>query len=248
MKQFTIAAGAASTLAIITATPTFAQDNVQILSNWTYDSLYAEGWSVENMFGMTEVIDANGEDIGDIENIIFSNDGQVLGIIAQVGGFWDIGDTHVHVPWGEVTMVDGIQQMQVPVTEATVDDYDVFGDYWEEDQVITEAATDSSQVVDDDLVAGPGIFKATDLIGSYAYLSDDVRYGYISDIIIEDGAISAIVTDAGAYGRRGYYANPYSYRGVSPMGSPRYDMPYDAAQVDTIEAFDYEQLQSRVAE
>jgi len=248
MKQFTIAAGAASTLAIITATPTFAQDNVQILSNWTYDSLYAEGWSVENMFGMTEVIDVNGEDIGDIENIIFSNDGQVLGIIAQVGGFWDIGDTHVHVPWGEVTMVDGIQQMQVPVTEATVDDYDVFGDYWGEDQVITEAATDSTKVVDDDLDTGPNIFKATDLIGSYAYLSDGARYGYISDIIVQNDTISAIVTDAAAYGRRGYYAYPYGDRGVSPMASTRYEMPYDGAQVDTIETFDYEQLQSRVAE
>ena len=33
---------------------------------------------------------------------------------------WDIADTHVHIPWDEVTMQSGIQQMEVPVTENTV--------------------------------------------------------------------------------------------------------------------------------
>ncbi len=247
MKRFKLTAGAASALAFIAATPAFAQDDVQVLSNWAYDGLYAEGWSVKNMFDMTEIIDTNGEEIGDVENIIFSNDGAVLGIIAQVGGFWDIGDTHVHVPWEAVTITDGIQQVQVPVTEATIDDYDVFGGLWSDEQVITDAATDSTQEVSDNLAAGSGIFKATDLMGSYAYLSDGVRYGYISDIIVQDGAISAIVSGATAYGQRGYYAFPYD-RGARAMTGGRYDMGYDPVQIDTIESFDYEQLQSRIAE
>ncbi|MBS1302620.1 PRC-barrel domain-containing protein, partial [Loktanella sp. SALINAS62] len=243
MKQTIMTATAASALALAVATPAFAQEDVQVLSNWAYDGLYAEGWSVDTAFGTTEVVDATGEDIGDIENIIFSNEGEVLGIIAQVGGFWDIGDTHVHVPWDEITMTEGTQQIQVPVTEETIDDYDVFDGNWEDEQVITEDATDSTQVVDDDLVAGSGIFKATDLIGSYAYLSEDVPYGYVADIIVQNDAIAAIVTDSTAYGRAGYYAYPYRYTGTSPMGTTRYDMQYDATEVDTIESFDYEQLQ-----
>lgn len=248
MKRFTIAASAASVLAFIVASPAFAQDDVDVLTNWAYDGVYADGWSVETMFGATEVVDATGEDIGDIENVIFSNEGEVLGIIAQVGGFWDIGDTHVHVPWDQVTITDDIQQVQIPVTEETIDDYDVFDGLWGDEQVINEDATDTTQAVDDDLEAGSGIFKATDLIGSYVYLSDDVRYGYIADILVEDNAIAAIVTDATAYGRGGYYAYPYGYYGTSPMGTTRYDMPYDSAEVDTIESFDYEQLQSNVAD
>lgn len=242
MRQFSVSATTASALALIAAAPALAQDDVDVLSTWTYDTLYAEGWSVENMFDVTEIIDANGEEIGDVENVIFSNDGEVLGIIAQVGGFWDIGDTHVHIPWDEINF-ETIEQMQVPVTEETVDDYDVFGD-WDE-QVITEDDTDATSVVDDDLVAGSGIFKATDLIGDYAYLSDGVRYGYVADIILQDGEISAIVSDAAAYGQRGYYAYPYD-RGARPMTSGRYDMGYDPVQIDTIENFDYEQLRSRV--
>lgn len=242
-----IAKGTASAIALVAATSALAQEDVQVLTNWSYDPLYIEGWSVDNMFGSTEIMDANGEEIGDVENVIFSNDGEVLGIIAQVGGFWDIGDTHVHVPWDEVTFDGSIQQVQIPVTEDTVDDYDVFGDYWDEDQVIGRDDTDTTSVVDDDLIAGPGIFKATDLIGDYAFLSDGARYGYISDIIVQNGAISAIVTDAGAYGRSGYYAYPYAYRGASPEGAARYDMPYDAEQIDTIENFDYERLQSQMS-
>lgn len=244
MRQNTMAPTTASVIALMLATPSVAQDDVEVLSAWSYDPLYADGWSVENMFDETQVIDANGEEIGDVENVIFSNEGEVLGIIAQVGGFWDIGDTHVLVPWDEVSMEMGLQRVAVPVTEETVDDYDVFGDGWFDEEIISEPDTEATQPVDDDLVAGPGIFKATDLIGDYGYLADGTRYGYISDIIVQDGAVSAIVADAGTYGRRGYYAYPYAYRGN--MTGSRYEMPYEPAQVDTIENFDYERLQSWV--
>jgi sporulation protein YlmC with PRC-barrel domain len=238
-----------STLALLVAGPVVAQENVQVLTDWSYDSLYADGWSVGNMFDVTEIIGANGEDLGDVENVIFSNDGKVLGIIAQVGGFWDIGDTHVHVPWNEVNIGETIQQARVPITEENVDNYDVFGGYWGSEPVMIEADTGTTDMVDDDLVVGPGIFKATDLIGSYAYLSDGMRYGYVSDIIVENGVISAIVADTAAYGRQGYYAHPYYYRGTTPMANnSRYVVPYDGTEIDTIENFDYEQLQSRGTE
>jgi len=245
MIRFLSTVGTASTFALGAISPALAQDdNVEVLAEWGYDALYAEGWSVENMFDMTEIVDANGEEIGDVENVIFSNDGEVLGIIAQVGGFWDIGDTHVHVPWDEVSMSGGIAQLQVPVTEDTVDDYDIFGGMWGDEQIVTQDEIDRTQQVDDDLVAGSGIFKATDLMGDYAYLSDGTPYGYVSDLIVQNGSVSAVVSDAATYGRPGYYASPYAYRG--DMLGPRYDMPYGATQVDTIESFNYENLQSRL--
>ncbi|MCR9110302.1 MAG: PRC-barrel domain-containing protein [Rhodobacteraceae bacterium] len=244
MRPFNIAKTATSAFALVLAVPAAAQDNeeVEVLANWSYTSLYSDGWSVENVFAMTEAVGANGNEIGDVENVIFSNDGQVLGIIAEVGGFWDILDTHVFVPWDEVTRERGIEQMRIPVTEETVDDYDVFGGYSLDEQTINSADTNSTQQVDDDLAAGSNIFKATDLIGDYAYLSDGARYGYIADLIVQDGEISSIVTDAAAYGRSGYYAYPYAYRGDMNNG---YRLPYDPVEIDTLETFDYERLQSR---
>lgn len=244
MKQFSIAT-TASTIALLTASPSLAQNEVQVLTDWRYDALYAQGWSVENMFDLTAIIDASGEDIGDVENVIFSNDGQVLGIIAEVGGFLDIGDTHIHVPWDAVTIVDGIAQIQVPVTEENVNDYDIFGTYLDE-ETITEADTSSVAVVDDNLVAGVNVFKATDLIGDYVYLSDGSRYGYVADLIVNDGKISAIISDSTSYGRPGYYAYPYSDRNLRTGAASRYDMEYSATEIDTIESFDYNELQSRV--
>lgn len=43
-------------------------------------------------------------------------------MVAEVGGFWDIGDTHVAVPWAQVD-VQSYDRIVVPVTEETVDDY-----------------------------------------------------------------------------------------------------------------------------
>jgi len=252
MKRMTTAATAASSLVLITATSVFAQeqtqDNVEVLSAWAYDALYAEGWSVESMFNETEVVNIEGEVIGDVENIMFSNDGKVLGLIAEIGGVLDVGDTHISVPWDEVTVAKGIGELTVLVTETNIGDYDVFGDYWGSEELVTAAdMTGSAEPVNDDITTGPSIFKATDLIGDYVFLSDNVRYGYISDLIVQDGAIAAIVTDASAYGRNGYYAYPYP-GAVTPMGSARYDLPYNSVEIDTIDAFDYEQLKSNAAE
>ena len=43
-----------------------------------------------------------GEDIGSVENLVIGAEGRLLGIIAQVGGFLSIGDTHVFVPWEQL--------------------------------------------------------------------------------------------------------------------------------------------------
>ncbi|MDP4992537.1 MAG: PRC-barrel domain-containing protein [Marivita lacus] len=251
MKTFSLTLTTASALALAVAAPAIAQeseqsegDSVKLLSSWTYDPIYESGWSIESMFNVTEVVDSNGEVIGDVENVIFSNEGELLGVIAEVGGFWDIGDTHVHVPWSDVMVGDDIDQIEVPVTEDTVDNFDVFGGFTGEEQIDQEDTAEVSPV-NDDLVAGPSVFKATDLIGDYVYLSDDVRYGYVADILVQDEMVSAIVTDARAYGRAGYYAYPYNVNGAAPMESPRYDLPYDATEVDTLENFDYTQLQAR---
>lgn len=273
MTHFTTAARTATAITLVAAVPAFAQDtgsqetdtqeseaqtsqdqesdnqpsegdSVQVLATWTYTPLYEEGWSVENMFNVTDVTGPGGEVIGDVENVIFRNNGEVLGIIAQVGGFWDIGDTHVFVPSDDVSIGDDVSQAQVPVTEEEVDNFDVFG-ATDGDDTVAEGDASDTNVVDDDLTAGEDVFKATDLIGDYAYLSDGVRYGYVADLIVQDGEISAVVSDAASYGRSGYYAYPYQEgRGSTVMG-PRYQMPYDRAAIDTIENFDYTQLQSR---
>lgn len=244
----------ASLIALLAAMPATAQNNdtggdaaasnasaddVAVLNNWTYEPLYDSAHSVERLIYSTDVYGPAGNEIGTVENVIFADDGQALSLIAEVGGFWDIGDTHVNIPWEEVDITTGANRAVVPVTEASVDDYDIFG----EAPAVMSDADENVAVVDDDLATGLNTFKATDLIGDNAYLNDGAGYGYINDLLVgPQGQIDAIVMDAAAYGTPGYYAYPYqTYQNWQP-GSPRYRMPYAADSIGRIENFDYDRL------
>ncbi|MDN3722456.1 PRC-barrel domain-containing protein [Roseibium salinum] len=212
-----------------------------MLSEWRYDPLYSAGWSVERMFDETDVVDTAGEEIGDVENIIFSDDGRVLSVIAEVGGVWDIGDTHVSIPWEEARLSEDGTRLTVPVTEDNVDDYSVF----EKKSSFFQTDTEDIAKVEDDLATGTTVFKATDLMGDYAYLSENTRYGYVTDMIVNNGTISAVIVDAAAYGRPGFYAYPYYGYNAAPSYYPRYNLPYAADEIDVLENFDYDQLRSQ---
>lgn len=186
MKR-TIAVGSILLASSMLTLPALAQDdNVQVLSNWNYDSIYQSNRSVEWMIDNTSLIGATGDKIGGIENVIFSDDGQALALIAEVGGFWDIGDSYVSVPWEQVEIDVAAGTVAVPVTEDNVGDYffstdGLFGP--EGDARLAEAEARSIQGVDDDLTTGPDIFKATDLIGDYSFAESSSLYGYVNDIL-----------------------------------------------------------------
>lgn len=63
------------------------------------------------------VVNLNGEDIGEVEEVIFGADGAVTGLVVGVGGFWDIGDKDVYANAAEVR-VSGDQL----VWETTLDE------------------------------------------------------------------------------------------------------------------------------
>lgn len=221
------------------AAQVLGEGEITALETWSYDPLYTDGLSVNQMMDVFAVQGAAGEEIGSIENVIIDDEAQILAIIAQVGGVWDIGDTHVSIPWEQVEIGD--EQVIVPLTEETIDDYSIFA---EPGFFFDETASEVT-AVDDDLETGMGIFKATDLIGDYAYLTGDQRYGYVYDLVIQDDKLTSVVVSADAYGRPGYYAYPYSGYGYGlGMNSWRYDLPYSAEDITIIDTFDYGQMQT----
>jgi sporulation protein YlmC with PRC-barrel domain len=185
----------------------------------------------------SEVYGPTGDEIGEAEDVVIGEDGDVLALIAEVGGFWDIGDTHVAVPWAEVEiMADGYDyDVSLPVTEDAVDDYDLFGD--RNALAAADPAAETVPGVDDD-APPPQAWRGRDLIGDYARLAGGeagpVNYGYVSDIVVADGQVEAtIVTPSAAYGG-GYYAYP-NYAtpawGWRP-GASYYDLPYTEQDVE----------------
>lgn len=159
------------------------------LSEWRYDDLYRDGVSAENFIDEMEVYGAGGEEIGEVEDIIIGQDGRILAIVAEVGGLWDIGDTHVSVPFDQVEINQARDGVVVPVTEETVDDYGLFEGGWLDDETVAAASTVESQVAGDldDVELGPRAWRVSELIGDYARLreGDGYRnYGYVNDVIL----------------------------------------------------------------
>ncbi len=220
---------------------TITPQEVISMSDWRSEDLYLGGMSVDEMMDDMEVYGPTGEEIGSVENVVFSNDGRVLSLVAEVGGFWDMFDTHVNVPWDQVNY-SGEDKIIIPVTEENVEDYST----WKTGYLTPQDAM-GVEVVDDDLETSPGIFRATDLMGDYARVKGGEangysNYGYVNDLIIRDGQLQAVVVspDAG-YGISGPYAYPYYSRGWS-AGRPYYDMPYDRADVVDNEPLDYDRF------
>lgn len=52
-----------------------------------------------------DAMDNNWNDIGEIEDLVLSRDGKVTGIVAEIGGFLDIGDKHVVIAVDDLNLV-----------------------------------------------------------------------------------------------------------------------------------------------
>lgn len=220
---------------------------VILLRDWNYDKIYREGWSVNKLMDV-DVVGPTGDEIGEVENVIVGEKGDILGIIAEVGGFLEIGDTHVYVPWDQVKFSRGIERVTIPVTQENIEEY-VF-----DDTLLTKAETAGrTAVVETGLNVGPRIWKATELLESRAALNGNVGYGWISDLIFTTGGdLHAIVVNADAAYRGGYYAYPYYGYGLGygygwRAGAPYYNLGYDKADIVNLKTkFDPKKMNDQI--
>jgi sporulation protein YlmC with PRC-barrel domain len=245
------------------ATANQSASNVEVgqiisLNEWDAEALYQSAWSAEALFDR-QVFGENGEEIGDVEDLIVGSNGELLALVAEVGGFWDIGDTHVGVPWDQVAFrQDG--SITLPVTEENADDFSVLA-------IPTQEQVSQNIVSNlDDEELGPRAWRASELIGDIARIRGDNAgqaepvqengaaqtsqrmpyqgFGYVNDLIFNDGKIVAAVVDRDAgYGTRGRFAYPfYGYGYGWAPGSRYYDMPYSRDEATAIEPFDEDRL------
>lgn len=226
----TLALGAPAALAAQTASTNATAVAVVALPDWHPDITRDNAMSAEELIGM-DVYGAGGEDIGEVENIIVGSDGRVLSLVAEVGGLWDIGDTHTNVPWSKVKIDATTKRITLPITEDTVGDYSYL-----KDDVVTSlsAATRIGQVSGDGVggvQTGPAAWRITDLIGDTVRLKDGsgyANYGSVDDVVIQDGKVSAVVVRPGyGMGKNGLYAVPFT--GYGAYWNPTlttYDLPY----------------------
>jgi sporulation protein YlmC with PRC-barrel domain len=197
------------------------------ITTWDQAALY-NGWSANALLGKT-VQGEDGEEIGEVENIIVGPDNKVQKIIVEAGGFLDIGDTHLSVAWDQAEVGPGLEYVTVPIDKENVGGFSLF---------------DGN---DSDISSGPRAWRVTELIDDYVTLQGDVDYGYVDDLVFDQqGQLQAVVvTPDITYGSPGYYAYPYaSYGGYEyDPGLDVYELPYTQDQITALEPFDYEVLE-----
>lgn len=70
-----------------------------------YSMAPTEGDAAWNPQTMHDDVGADWEQIGEIEDLVLNEDGKVIGVVAEVGGFLDIGDKHVAISVSDLNLV-----------------------------------------------------------------------------------------------------------------------------------------------
>lgn len=99
MKKMLMTAAIALTAgsAVYAETNMLERDNLIRTRDITGGNVYAveaNDWGMDKAY---DGVDENWDVIGEIEDIVLDKNGQMIGIIAEVGGFLDIGDKHVFI-------------------------------------------------------------------------------------------------------------------------------------------------------
>lgn len=203
--------------------------------DWATSELYAgDKWSAERVLG-ADLYGNEGAEIGSVANLVLDRSGEIEAMIAEVGGLWDIGDTHVRIPWDEVTIAADADELRivVPLTEANMNDYGLFLNYG--DGQFPTVAEDP---------AAPRSWRITEILDDYVRLADGTLYGYVDDAVFDGrDQLAVIVVDAVGptpYGRVAYPFYGADY-GWAP-GHDAYVVPFDQADVETFEPVDIERL------
>jgi sporulation protein YlmC with PRC-barrel domain len=194
------------------------------LHSWKLDP--ATGWSVKKLIGK-KVKGPKGENVGEVDNIVFGPDGKVRVLIVSTGGFLGIGDKNLAVKWPDVTPGPGYEFVTTPITAESVKKYGLFDGFPKSSGPLA-----------------PRDWRATELIGDYVNLKGNLHYAFIRDLIVSDGGeLKAVIVnpDVGFdHGQGNYYAYPfYGYPHGWHPGNAHYDLPYDKAAITDLLPYAY---------
>ncbi|MEO7797380.1 MAG: PRC-barrel domain-containing protein [Opitutaceae bacterium] len=204
------------------------------MHKWKADS--TTGWSVRNLIGKT-VQSPKGENVGEVDNIVFTPEGKVRQLIVSTNGILGFGEKNLAVNWSDVTMGPGNASVSTPITAESVKKYGLFDGF----------AKSSGPIA-------PRDWRSSELIRSYVTLKGNVHYGYVRDLIVsKDGQLQAVIVSAdvgyayGEFSHAGdYYAYPfygyghglgYGHHGGWNPGDQYYNLPY--AQADIADLLPY---------
>jgi sporulation protein YlmC with PRC-barrel domain len=174
------------------------------------------------------IVNANGDTIGEVEGVVIDKDGTIRHVIAGVGGFLGLGEKHVALKWDELAITENGQRVVANVTKEQLEalpdhkfpesakpgtvysyDDDVRTNPYLSDGGIADApaqsadsttATSGATEAAIEPAAGMPGLRATEVIGATVKNPDGESIGEISEMIVEtDGSINGVVVDVGGF-------------------------------------------------
>ncbi|QFT59753.1 PRC-barrel domain protein [Sulfitobacter sp. THAF37] len=107
----------------------------QITDGHVYRMDVTEGDTVWTDNASYTEVDASWNRVGDIEDVLFDRNGQIVGVLAEIGGFLDIGDRDVILPLENVRFAGSGQTIHY-VTDLTEEELnnlpEVDEDMWDD--------------------------------------------------------------------------------------------------------------------
>ena len=203
------------------------------LTNWPPKDFY-DGWSADRIID-ANVIGPQGDQIGHVKNLLLDRSGQIAAVIAEIGGVFDIGDTHIALPWREVELrPDGLH---APITEDSAQAHGLF-----KDEFYSRVDTGGIEGVEETIETGPRLWKATALLDDYVILANGPPYGYVTDLVFgDDGKLRSVVANSAnaEFGRMGVFPFPWNgYRNWKPT-LDYYALPYSREEIKTVPMINY---------
>lgn len=129
--------------------------------------------------------------IGDVDDVVMSDDGKALAVIVGVGGFLGIGEKEVAVDFQRLSWVhrDDEKQLVLDASSAELNNAPSF------DRTMLHASTQHIE-----MMAISGSLSAENLIGTRVIGMNDEDLGEIGDVIVAtDGSTEAFIVDVGGF-------------------------------------------------
>lgn len=174
------------------------------------------GWRAERLLD-ADVYDADGDEIGEVENLYIGPDGKIQKVLIETeDGFLGLGEQFLAVNWDDVTFSSQANRVETQVDMDNLKKYSILDDEPDEE--------------------GRN-FRATELIGDYVRLTDAQYYGYVTDLVFDqEGKLQGLVTTADvAYGAVPRRVIPYAAAdeaGAFQPGTDFYPAPYTAEEIE----------------
>jgi sporulation protein YlmC with PRC-barrel domain len=175
-------------------------------------------YSIERLLGST-IRTVDGEEIGEVSEVLLDHDGRIAGVVVGVGGFLGIGEHDVALRWDAIELTtddDGEPIAQVDIERDALerapafeyrDEGDAVGT-WGQRREVREEHDEPARPVAVHVVARQeqDQYLAERLIGRPVHNLQGEELGEISDLLIgRDGEVAGIVVGVGGFlgiGRR----------------------------------------------